>query len=77
MKVKNLIKELMGVDPEAEVVSTSSNFEMKGSVVPKNTISIITTARKTSEGFRDAFDGTPYRATVYQLSGGKETVVKI
>lgn len=76
MKVKELIKKLETLDPEAEVVTHSSNFEMNYAVVdyPGN-FTQYDTASKTSKMFRDAFDGNSYEMEVWHTSGGDKKIV--
>jgi hypothetical protein len=70
LRVKDLIARLQEMDPEAIVVSPSSNFELNGSIVEAR-VSQYKGKRKT-EGFRDAFDGISYSKEVYRMAFGED-----
>jgi len=77
MKVKDLIRQLKDLDPEATVIVTSDNFDLKYSKI------VATYAIQSHEGsketgtFIDAFDGESYDAETWSLIGGEEIVVEI
>lgn len=75
MKNKELISKLQKLDPEAEVVVTSNNFELQHEVVSLQGVTEYKTARKVKKQFRDAFDGYAYLTEVYDLFNGEETVI--
>jgi hypothetical protein len=63
MKAKELAEILLKT-PEAEVVVTSSNFEMNREIVAISCV-YTTKLKKEKAHFRDAFDGTNYSEDVY------------
>lgn len=77
MKVKDLVKRLLEVDQEAEVITQSGNFELHGALVPVEGIIVVDTAKKVKKTFRDAFDGESFEKEVWQTIGGTEIVVWI
>jgi len=77
IKVKDVIKKLQKMDPEAIFVTTTDNFEMGHSTVPAHGISEFS-GELVKESFRDAFDGGSYSADVIRHSDkGKSKFVKI
>lgn len=77
MKVKDAIKELQKLDPNATLIVTSSNFELKYSKIKVSSIHQYDEGLVKKEGFRDAFDGENYSTEVWNIIGGKEKVVLI
>ena len=77
MKVKDLIEQLKGQDPEATVILTSSNFELNGADVPLGGIFGSETGNKKVKTFRDAFDGESYETEVWSPFGGNEKVISL
>lgn len=75
MKVKDLIEKLEKVDPEAEVITSSSNFELKFSKVSVSNVMQFETGKKEKRGFFDAFDGESYEREIWSVIGGEENVV--
>lgn len=75
MKAKDLIKKLGEVDPEAEIIVSSSNFELKNSRVSVTQVMPFETGKKETRGFYDAFDGISYEKEVWSVVGGNEKVV--
>ena len=64
MKAKELI-EILKKHPEAEIITTSSNFELRGALVSVKCDSEPRKVMKKLKQFRDAFDGTSYSTEVY------------
>lgn len=77
MKVKDLIKELEKMNPEAEVIISSSNFELRNAFISDFHVTKYETGLKKKESFRDAFDGEEYKKEVWNLSGGSESIILI
>ena len=75
MKVKELIRRLLEEDPEAEVLTSSDNFELHGALVPIQSIMSSKEAKKIKKIFFDAFDHEPYNKEVWELRNGSESVV--
>jgi hypothetical protein len=77
MTVRDLIKKLKAIDQDAEVITTSSNFELGSALVPVSYVHVYKEGKEQTKTFRDAFDGESYDKKVWSLSGGKTTVVTI
>lgn len=77
MKNKDLIKELKKLDPEAEVIVTSSNFEQNNAKVPVSFIHQYNEGSKKTQQFRDAFDYETYNKEVVSIIGGDLKVILI
>lgn len=77
MNVAELIKKLEVLDPKAEVIIRSDNFELHGAQVELSYVHLSKEGSKEVRGFRDAFDGGAYTATVYSSIGGKLPVVTL
>lgn len=77
MKVKDAIVLLKKLDQEAELITISDNFELKGSKISVTSINQYKSGSKRIETFTDAFDNEDYEKTVWSIIGGKITVVKI
>ena len=77
MTVKDFIKKLELLDGDAEVITSSSNFELGGADVPVTMIHQYDTAKIETKTFRDAFDGDTYNKKVYSIIGGDLKVVYI
>lgn len=76
MIVKELIEKLQQYPEDAEVITTSSNFELNYSLVP--VISVYACKlKKVKKTFIDAFDYLEYEKTVYVPDESGETCVKI
>jgi len=77
MKVKELIKKLEALDQNAEVIVTSSNFELNGASVPLSFVHQYNEGSKKTQTFRDAFDGDTYSKETWSIIGGKIPVVMV
>ena len=77
MKVKELISELEKLNPDAEVITTSSNFELNGAMISAKSVRQYNEGSKSIETFRDAFDGGSYNKETWSIIGGKTPVVTI
>ena len=77
MKVKDLIKQLGKLNPEATVIVTSDNFELNYSKIAATYAIESYEGSKEMGTFRDAFDGENYNAEIWSSIGGKENVVEI
>lgn len=77
MKVKELIERLQTLNPEAEVVTHSSNFEQNNALVSVNHVRHYPNANLVMERFRDAFDGESYSKPIYEIDGGNLPIVII
>lgn len=77
MKVKDLIKKLEGLDQNAEVIVTSSNFELNGASVPVSFVHQYNEGSKKLQTFRDAFDGDTYSKETWSIIGGQTPVVMV
>lgn len=77
MNVRQAIEQLSKLDPEAELIHRSGNFELNSSLVPVDYFTPYDTGKSEKQPFRDAFDGTAYSATVWSTSGGDKNVVLI
>jgi hypothetical protein len=75
MNVQELIKKLEALDPNAQVVITSSNFELGGANVSLSWLKQYNTGIEKQERFRDAFDGQSYTKKVWDISGGNTPIV--
>jgi hypothetical protein len=77
MKVKDAMKLLAKMDPNAIFVTTTDNFEMGHQTVPAVGIREFN-GSIAKETFRDAFDGCNYNAEVIHFDDkGKTKFVKI
>lgn len=80
MKKKDLVKLLENIDPEATViVQTSNTMEQGQSLVEVKGADEYKTGKKETKRFRDEFDDEDpyYNSEVWNISGGKESVVLI
>lgn len=77
MKVKDLIKKLEALDQNAEVIVTSSNFELNGANVPVSFVHQYNDGSKRVKTFRDAFDGDTYSKETWSIIGGQTPVVMV
>ena len=77
MKVKDLIKKLKTMDPNAIVITTSDNYELKGSSIEVTSAYQSDEGSSRKKGFYDDFDGGSYDKTVYSTVGGKMKIVRI
>lgn len=77
MTVKELIEKLQGFDQDATVIVDSNNFELNYAFVPLSYIKQWDNGSKKEETFHDAFDGTPYTKTTWDMTGGNTPVVYI
>jgi len=77
MKVKEAIKLLKEQDPEAELIITSSNFELKNSMVSAKHIVGFNHGMEREVEFKDSFDQSGYKKPVWNLFVGSENVVFI
>lgn len=77
MKVKELIEKLQEIDPNAEVVTTTSNFEMGNNLVRCSRVRVSKNASRKLQTFTDAFDGVRYQSETWSTVGGDLTVVEI
>jgi hypothetical protein len=77
MLVKDLIKKLEALDQNAEVIVTSSNFELGGAYVPVSFVHQYNEGIKEIQTFRDAFDGDTYSKETWSLMGGDMPVVMV
>ncbi len=75
MRNEELIKRLQQLDPNAEVVLVSSNFELNNAIVSVECVSNYETALKTKKTFRDEFDGDNYSKTVFKIMGGNQNII--
>lgn len=76
MKVKELVAMLLKEDQELQVVKTSDNFELKGSLVNLNLIRVVPGRRKLQQCV-DAFDYQSYTADVWVEEKGGQNIVII
>ncbi len=77
MKVKDAIKKLKSFNPEAELIITSSNFELNGSKVPVSFMTQYNEGSIRKQMFKDGFDGGIYQTETWSIIGGKLPVVTI
>jgi uncharacterized protein YkuJ len=77
MKVIDLIKKLEVLDQDAEVIVTSSNFELNGETVSVSFIHQYDSGSNKTKIFRDAFDNTKYSKEVWSIISGNTPVVLI
>lgn len=77
MKVKELIQKLLALNPEAEVIAASPNFELEGVLIAVSSVRQLDQGSKKMETFRDAFDGGTYEAETWSTIGGDLPVVTI
>jgi hypothetical protein len=78
MKVKELKRQLEGLDDELELIIKSDNYELRGSYVPARSIFKTTNKfKKKLESFVDDFDHTRYQKEIYISSSDGETVAMI
>lgn len=77
MKVRDLKAKLDEFDDDAEVLVSSSNFELNNSMVSANSARQYETGKRERKGFRDAFDGESYSKEVWDLFYGDEKIVII
>lgn len=77
MKNKELIEKLQALDPEAEVITASSNFELRGAEVAVSFVHQYDKGRKETKTFVDAFDHESYEKEVFSIVGGNENVIYI
>lgn len=77
MKNKELIEKLSALDPEAEVITTSGNFELIGANVAINFVHLYTKGSISRKDFIDSFDGESFSREVYSIIGGDLPVILI
>ncbi len=77
MKTKDLIEKLKKLDPESEVIISSSNFEQNNENVSVTFIHQYDEGSKKQKQFRDAFDNGMYNKEVWSIIGGDSKVVLI
>ena len=77
MTVKDLIEKLKELDPEATVITASSNFELNGADVEVTFVHQYREGTLKQKIFRDAFDGESYSKWIWSISGGSIPVVYI
>jgi hypothetical protein len=77
MKVHELITKLETLNPDAEVIVSSSNFEHRGSDIPVSFVREYSNGKVTKKTFIDAFDGKSYERGIYATYGGNIPVVTI
>lgn len=77
MKVKDLIKKLEALEQNAEVIVTSSNFELNGARVPVSVVHQYNEGSKEVRTFRDSFDGETYSKETWSIVGGQTPVVMV
>jgi hypothetical protein len=77
MKVKDLIKKLEALDQNAEVIITSSNFELNGACVPVSFVHQYNEGSKKTRTFTDAFDGDTYSKEIWSIMDGQTPVVMV
>lgn len=70
-------KKLKELDPEAEVIVTSSNFEHSYRKVPVTFVHQYNEGSKKQEQFRDAFDNENYKKEIWSVIGGDLKIVLI
>ena len=67
LTVKELIEKLKTMDPEAIVVSPSSNFEIGSNALVDPSVYQFK-GKIVEQTFRDAFDGGSYNKKVYEMA---------
>jgi len=77
MKAKDLIEKLQKLDSNAEIITRSSNLELKGAEVAVSFVHQYNTGNKTTRIFKDAFDLEFYESEVWSITGGHIPVVLI
>ncbi len=77
MKTKDLIKKLKKLDPEAEVIVCSDNFELNNANVSVTSVNQYEEGSKKQKPFRDGFDNEIYNKEVWSIVGGDLKVVLI
>jgi hypothetical protein len=77
MKVKDLIKKLKECDPDATVITASSNFELNGADVEVDFVHQSNEGSVEERTFTDAFDYENYTKEVWFIHGGSTPVVYI
>ncbi len=65
------------LDPKAEVLVASDNFELMGSLIPLSSVNPYNEGSKEIRTFVDAFDGDTYEKEVYSIFDGNIKVVRI
>jgi len=75
MTVEELIKKLERLNPDAEVIIPSPNFEHKGETVPVTFIHNYNDGSVKNKKFIDAFDGIRYTKQTWSIFGGHNPVV--
>ena len=77
MKVKELIQHLLKADPNAEVASTSDNYELNHSMIKSSRVSVFK-GNIEKRRFMDDFDHEDYQVEIIvRDEKGKQTFVKI
>lgn len=77
MKVKDYIKELQKLNQEAEMIGVSSNYELRGALVPIDSVHQYNEGSKKTQTFRDDFDGETYDKETWSIVGGNLPVVLV
>lgn len=77
MKNKELVLKLLLLDPEAEIITSSDNFELNNATVAVNYIHFYENGSIQTRTFRDAFDGESYSKITYSILGGNIPVILI
>lgn len=77
MKIKEAIEILQKLDPEMEMVTTSSNFETNYAIKSFTGFSSPTKMKEIEESFRDAFDGGTYTMKVWKYDEEGIEVLRI
>lgn len=76
MKVGELIDKLKAMNQEAEIVTSSDNFEMNYATIKATHVAEYK-GKRLKRKFRDAFDYEIYETEVFDLFNGDEPLVKI
>ena len=74
---QDLIKKLESLDQNAEVIVTSSNFELNGASVPISFVHQYNEGLKEVKTFIDYFDGDTYSKETWSIIGGQTPVVMV
>ncbi len=77
MKVKEIIEKLQQCDPEATVITSSSNFELRNADIEVTCVHQYDTGKKEIRTFTDAFDYEDYDTEIWTIVEGEEKIVYI
>lgn len=77
MRVRELIEQLQECDPEAVVITHSTNPELGHYYIEADNVYETDEAEESEKYFNDMMDFTPYKHIVWDTIGGKTKAIAI